>query len=127
MIYSKVCIIGRPNVGKSCLFNRIIGRRSAIVSPEAGVTRDRHDAFVFWKTKKFLLVDTGGLEFSASDNLDQLMREQIELAVFQANTLLCVFDGAAGVRPADHEVVQKLRQYGKEIFWVVNKIDDPRH
>ena len=92
MIYPKVAIVGRPNVGKSTLFNSLVGRKSAIVARESGVTRDRHDAFIFWNHRKFLLIDTGGLEPVAHTELDRLMYEQIQLALNEAKLIIFVLN-----------------------------------
>ncbi|MBI2027582.1 MAG: ribosome biogenesis GTPase Der [Deltaproteobacteria bacterium] len=127
MKYSQVAIIGRPNVGKSTLFNRIVKRRSAIVSPEAGVTRDRHDALVFGKTKKFQLIDTGGLEPTILSELDRLMQEQVHIALQQSHLLLYVMDGTQGLHPVDKDFIRELRKMSKNILLVINKMDDPLH
>ncbi len=132
MIYQKVAIIGRPNVGKSSLFNRILKKRSAIVSPQPGVTRDRHEAFVYWESKKFLLIDTGGLEPSSSvipekSGIQRLMQEQIDLALASSDILLFVLDGKEGLHPTDEEILDLLRRKEKKIFFVINKMDDPTH
>ena len=127
MIYPKVAIVGRPNVGKSTLFNSLVGRKSAIVARESGVTRDRHDAFIFWNHRKFLLIDTGGLEPVAHTELDRLMYEQIQLALNEAKLIIFVLDSHEGLHPLDHEVAVRLRETGKPILYAVNKMDDPRH
>ena len=121
-----VAIIGRPNVGKSTLFNKILGVKTAIVDDVAGVTRDRNYADASYRTRKFRLVDTGGLEPSASDGMLGLIRRQSELAIAEADILLFVMDGRSGLMPADHEVVRLLRGTTKPVFFVVNKIDTPK-
>ena len=127
MIYPKVAIVGRPNVGKSTLFNSLVGKKSAIVARESGITRDRHDAFIFWNHKKFILIDTGGLEPVAHTELDRLMHEQINLAIASACLIIFVLDSHEGLHPLDHGVGLRLRETGKPILYVVNKMDDPRH
>src|SRR2546430_16668952 len=98
-----VAIIGRPNVGKSTLFNRIIGRRDAIVDAQPGVTRDRHFAAAEWNGQRFWLVDTGGLVPQASDPLSQAVRAEVELAIAESDALLVVVDGSARGHPGDRE------------------------
>lgn len=121
-----VAIIGRPNVGKSTLFNKILGVKTAIVDDVAGVTRDRNYADATYRGRKFRLVDTGGLDPSASDGMLALIRRQSELAIAEADILMFVMDGRSGLMPADHEVVRLLRGATKPVFFVVNKIDTPK-
>jgi GTP-binding protein len=126
-----VAIIGRPNVGKSTLFNRLIGRRQAIVDDRPGVTRDRHFAAAEWNGRRFWLVDTGGLVPRATDPLNRAVKEQVELAVAECDVLLLVVDVAEGVTPADAEIAQELRRAGRPVLLVANKADrlpdDTRH
>ena len=121
-----VAIIGRPNVGKSALFNRLIGDHKAIVSEEAGTTRDRHFARADWAGKHFWLVDTGGLTDDPSIPMDVEIRKQVDEAIDEADLLLFVVDAKAGVHPGDLAVVDMLRRAGKPWLVVANKVDDPR-
>lgn len=118
-----VAIVGRPNVGKSTLFNRIIGRRKSIVTPEAGVTRDRIYGEVAWKKGRFSLVDTGGLVLGASSNISSLIRKQVEVAIEEASLILFLADGREGLVHADKEIGKMLRKASVPIILVVNKID----
>ncbi len=122
-----VAIVGRPNVGKSTLFNRIIGRNLAIVEDVPGVTRDRNYAEAEWEGKHFLLVDTGGFEPEAEDLMYTKMREQTTLAVEEADYILFLLDGKEGLLPSDIEVSQRLRASGKPVIYAVNKVDGARH
>jgi len=118
-----VAIVGRPNVGKSTLFNRILGRRKAIVDNFSGVTRDRHYAEVRRFGRPFLLIDTGGFEPASTDRLLTQMREQTQLAIEEADVILFVADGPQGLTPSDLEVANLLRRVEKPVFCAVNKID----
>jgi len=126
-----VAIIGRPNVGKSTLFNRLIGRREAIVDPRPGVTRDRNFGTADWNGRRFWLVDTGGLVPGASDALSQAIRTQVEAAVAEGDVLLFVVDVETGLHPADLEIAQYLRTARRPVLVVANKADqipdDTRH
>jgi GTP-binding protein len=119
-----VAIIGRPNVGKSTLFNRILGGRDAIVSEQAGTTRDRHFGETEWGGRRFWLVDTGGLIPSSTDSMDVSVREQVELAVEEADLIVLVLDGKEGLNPVDREIATRLRQWGRPVIVAVNKLDD---
>ena len=121
-----VAIIGRPNVGKSTLFNKILGEKIAIVDDVPGVTRDRNYADATYRNRKFRLVDTGGLDLSASDSMLSLIRRQSELAIAEADILIVLLDGRAGLTPPDHEVVRLLRGVTKPLFYAINKIDTPK-
>ncbi len=121
-----VAIIGRPNVGKSELFNRIVGEHTAIVAEEAGTTRDRHFARTDWAGHAFWLVDTGGITGEAQSPMDVEIRRQVDQAVQEADFLLFVLDAKAGLHPADHHVAEFLRHSGKPWLVVANKVDDPR-
>ena len=120
-----IAIIGRPNVGKSALFNRIIGDHSAIVSDEAGTTRDRHFALAEWNTRQFWLVDTGGLADDPRIPMDLEIRRQVMEAIGEADLLLLVVDAKAGLHPSDSRVVDLLRDSQKPWILVANKVDDP--
>jgi GTPase len=119
-----VAIIGRANVGKSTLFNRLTRSSKALVADIPGVTRDRLYGPVTWDDHRFLLVDTGGL-VGGEDDLRELVRGQAEAAVAEADALILVMDGKEGPQPADEEVVAYLRRAAKPVFLVVNKIDHP--
>lgn len=121
-----IAIVGRTNVGKSSLFNSIVGRTVSIVEDQPGVTRDRNYAFVDRFGFPFTLVDTGGLIGEEESNpLHQEVRKQCEFAIREADLVLCVFDGLHGVHPLDSEVVDFLRRSGKSILWVANKCEKP--
>ena len=120
-----VALIGRPNVGKSALFNRLVGERAAIVSEEAGTTRDRHFGRVDWGGRDFWLVDTGGLTDDPSA-MDTEIHRQVQQAIDEADLLLLVVDAKAGVHPNDTGVVELLRDSGKPWLLVANKVDDAR-
>ena len=124
---SVVAIVGRPNVGKSTLFNRIIGRNLAIVEDMPGVTRDRNYAEAEWRGKRFLLVDTGGFEPESEDPMFSRMREQTTLAMEEADLIIFLMDGQQGLLPTDIEVSHLLRASGKPVLYAVNKVDGERH
>jgi GTP-binding protein len=121
-----VAIIGRPNVGKSTLFNKILGTKTAIVDDVPGVTRDRNYADATYRERRFRLVDTGGLDLSASDRMLTLIRQQSKIAIAEADILIFLLDGRSGLTPSDHEVVRLLRGVTKPVFFAVNKIDTPK-
>lgn len=118
-----VAVVGRPNVGKSTLFNKLAGKRISIVEDTPGVTRDRIFTEVEWLTKYFTLVDTGGIEPANDDIILTQMRNQAMLAMDMAHVILFVVDGKAGLTAADKEVAQMLRKTKKPVILVVNKID----
>lgn len=122
---SIVALIGRPNVGKSTLFNRLCKTRKAIVDPTPGVTRDRHYEKVVWNERRFILIDTGGLDVDKEDVMVDRIREQTMQAIDEADIILFILDARGGVTPADHEVADLLRRTDKPTFHVVNKIDSP--
>jgi len=121
-----VAIIGRPNVGKSTLFNRMLGKRTAIVDDVPGVTRDRNYADATYRNRPYRLVDTGGLDPSASEGMLALIKRQSELAIAEADLLILLMDGRTGLTTPDQEVVRLLRGTTKPLFVVINKIDTPK-
>ncbi len=120
-----VAIVGRPNVGKSTLFNKLTGKRLAIVEDTPGVTRDRIYAPAEWCGREFLLIDTGGIEPASDDNLLRLMREQAQLAIEMANVIVLVCDLRSGVTANDADIAPLLLRSGKPIVLAVNKVDAP--
>jgi len=126
-----VAVVGRPNVGKSTFFNRVIGGRVAIVDDAPGVTRDRNFAKADWAGRHFFLVDTGGIIEGSNEPLDRAIREQAYAAVQEADAILFLVDGKAGVHPLDERLADILRKSGPRVLLVVNKMDnlpnDARH
>lgn len=122
-----VAIVGRPNVGKSTLFNRLIGRRLAIVEDTPGVTRDRIYADAQWLNHTFTLIDTGGIEPESEDIIAKQMRRQAELAIETADVILFLTDGREGLTAADEEVAAMLRKSNKPVVLAVNKLDAPKY
>lgn len=120
-----VAIVGRPNVGKSALFNRLCGGRVAIVEGTPGVTRDRIYGSARWLEREFIVVDTGGIEGRPEDLISQHVRRQAELAIESADVILFVVDGRDGLVAGDEEVAEMLRRSDKPVVLAVNKIDDP--
>ena len=120
-----VAIVGRPNVGKSTLFNRIVGRRIAIVAERSGVTRDRQFADAEWAGRDFFLVDTGGISEVPERPLDREVREQVLEAIERAQAIVLVTDGQEGPHPVDEHVADLLRRSGRPVVLAVNKLDDP--
>ena len=123
MTVPTVAIVGRPNVGKSTLFNRIVGGRRAIVDDRPGVTRDRHFAATDWNGHKFWLVDTGGW-IGAGDELSGAIRAQVEAAIQQSDAIILVVDVQVGAHPADFEVAEVLRPYRSRVLLAANKSDN---
>ncbi len=121
-----LAIVGRPNVGKSTFFNRIIGERRAIVEDIPGVTRDRIYAEAEWNGKEFAVIDTGGIEVRTDDTILAQMRDQAVVAMDMADVILFMTDGKEGLTTADREVASMLRRTGKKVILVVNKVDAPR-
>lgn len=120
-----VAIVGRPNVGKSALFNRLAGSRIAIVEDEPGVTRDRIYTDIEWQGRRFTLIDTGGLEPGVHSGFAPSVARQVEVAVSEADLLLMLVDARAGLTPVDEEIAAILRRSGKKVLLVVNKVDSP--
>jgi GTP-binding protein len=121
-----VAIVGRPNVGKSTLFNRLVGERVAIVEDIPGTTRDRVYGVGEWNGRRFTVVDTGGLELSPGSHIEERVQDQARVAIEESDLVLFVVDAAAGIAPLDHEVADRLRRAGKPTILVVNKADNPR-
>lgn len=121
-----VAIVGRPNVGKSTLFNRLVGRRTAIVHDEPGVTRDRHYGTVTSYNRQYMLVDTGGFDPDSDDPMKQNIKKQIDIAIGEADVVVCVLDGSAPPTPADRAELALLRRAGKPVIYCANKADSTR-
>ena len=119
----KVAIIGRPNVGKSTLFNRLVGRKVAIVHDKPGVTRDRREAETKLNDLKFLVVDTAGYEYSKQDSLEKRMWEQTHRAIEEADVTLFLFDARDGLQPYDEHLAQLVRMSGKPVILLANKCE----
>jgi GTPase len=118
-----LAIVGRPNVGKSTLFNRLVGERKAIVHDLPGVTRDRNYGSAEWSGKKFLVVDTGGLDTEAEEGLEERVQEQSRSAILEADVILFLLDGKGGLNPIDRQAIKQLRKANKPVFFAVNKLD----
>ncbi len=127
MSIPQIAIIGRANVGKSTLFNKIIKKRAAIVNDLPGVTRDRMFSRAEWFGKPFMVIDTGGLDLSTDNEIELQVKEQADIAIAEADTVLFVGDGQQGLTPQDREVINKVRSSGKPLYVLVNKVDDPKH
>ncbi len=122
-----VAIVGRPNVGKSSLFNRIIGKREAIVDNQAGVTRDRHYGSTTWNGKTFTIIDTGGYLPDSHEMFDVAIKEQVEIAIEQADVILFVVDVQTGATKTDIDIARILKsRHTKKIYLAINKVDDER-
>lgn len=121
-----VCIVGRPNVGKSTLFNRIVGRRLAVVDPTPGVTRDRLYAETDCNGKRFAVVDTGGLVMQSEDEMQQEITSQAQIAIDEADAIIFLVDGKVGIHKDDEAIARSLMKSGRPALLVVNKIDGPK-
>lgn len=122
-----VAIVGKPNVGKSTLFNRLIGQHAAITQNVPGVTRDRIYGRCSWLEKHFSLIDTGGLMPVADDPMMSFVQLQTRIAIDEADVIVCLFDAQQELTATDYEVVELLRHSNKPIYYVANKIDSPTH
>ncbi|MCX6274061.1 MAG: ribosome biogenesis GTPase Der [Bacteroidetes bacterium] len=121
-----VAIVGRPNVGKSTLFNRLTESRQAIVDEQSGVTRDRHYGFSEWAGRTFSVIDTGGYVRGSEDIFEGEIRKQVEIAIEEASVIMLVVDVESGITDLDDAVVKMLRKGKKKIFLVANKVDNPQ-
>jgi GTP-binding protein len=121
-----VAIVGRPNVGKSTLFNRLIGQRKSIVDDKPGITRDRIYDHVSWRGKMFAVIDTGGYLPDSADQMDEAIREQVEIAMDEADLILFVADVRTGITEIDMDIASILRKSQRNVMLVVNKVDDER-
>src|SRR3954471_19641548 len=121
-----VAIVGFPNVGKSTLVNRLTGTRAAVVHEMPGVTRDRKELVCEWRNKRFLLIDTGGVDIADPTPITRSIADQAREAVAEADLVLFVLDAQTGITPGDEEVAQILREAKKPVLVLANKIDDPK-
>lgn len=121
--FPTVSVIGRPNVGKSTLFNRIVGRRKSIVQEESGTTRDRVTSLINWEGHLFNLIDTGGMQFEKKNQIEKYIDQEVEKAIEVSQVILMVADGKTGLNPLDEMIAKKIRGLKKKIFLAVNKID----
>ena len=120
---SLVAIVGRPNVGKSTLFNRLVGMRQAIVDDVSGVTRDRHYGRCEWCGREFSVVDTGGYTTNSEDIFESAIREQVQIAINEADVVLFMVEASTGVTDYDSEIADVLRRSKKPVVLCVNKVD----
>ena len=119
-----VAIVGRPNVGKSTLYNRLIGMRQAIIDDISGVTRDRQYGWTDWNGKTFTVVDTGGFVMNSNDIFETAIRSQVKIAMEEAGAIIFMVDVLTGITDLDEEVAGMLRRANKPVFLVVNKVDN---
>src|SRR6478672_4460541 len=120
-----VAIVGFPNVGKSTLVNRLTGSRAAVVHETPGVTRDRKELLCEWRNRRFLLIDTGGVDIADKSEITRSIADQARAAVKEADLVLFVVDARAGITPGDEELAEILRVSHKPVIVLANKIDDP--
>ena len=120
-----ISIVGRTNVGKSTLFNALVGHRASIVEDIAGVTRDRHYGYVSRFEFPFTLIDTGGLIGEEGSGLEDEVQEQARVAIEESDLALVIFDGIAGPHAYDGEIVKRMRRSGKKVLYVINKCEKP--
>ena len=118
-----IAIVGRPNVGKSTLFNRLVGQREAIVDPTSGVTRDRHYGLSDWNGHQFSVIDTGGYVDNSEDIYESEIKKQVNLAIDEADVIIFMVDVREGLTPMDEDVAIMLRRSGKKVLLVSNKVD----
>ena len=123
---SIVAIVGRPNVGKSTFFNRLIQKRDAIVDSQSGVTRDRHYGYSFWNGKEFTVIDTGGFMLGVEDNFEKEINSQVMIAIEEADIVVFVVDVETGVSSMDYEISRLLHKSSKEVVLAVNKVDNSK-
>src|SRR3954452_24473184 len=121
-----VAIVGFPNVGKSTLVNRLTGTRAAVVHETPGVTRDRKELICEWRSKRFLLIDTGGVDIADATPITRSIADQAREAGSEADVVLFVMDAQLGITPGDEEVAQILREAHKPVLVIANKIDDAK-
>jgi len=121
-----VAVIGRPNVGKSTLFNRILGSQRAIVHDIAGVTRDRHYAEAEWAGRSFTIIDTGGFIPRSADVIEQAVREQAKMAIEEADAVIFIVDAVAGPTPLDYDIADSIRKTEKKVLLTANKVDSQK-
>src|SRR5438094_5478324 len=121
-----IAIVGRPNVGKSTVFNRLIGQRRSIVTDEPGITRDRIYGIIHWDRRAYEVVDTGGIIPGEQTEIPVRILEQAQIAIDSAALILFVVDGRSGITPPDQELIRLLRRTGKPVFLIVNKIDSEK-
>src|ERR687894_1972759 len=127
MALPKVAVVGYPNVGKSTLVNRLSETRETVVHPQAGVTRDRKEVEADWNGRRFLLVDTGGVDLEERDSLARSVQLQARQALSEAEVAVLVVDSRAGMRPGDAELASELRGSQVPVVVAANKVDDVRH
>jgi len=121
-----IAIVGRPNVGKSTLFNRMARKKLAVIEDTPGITRDRLYGEAMWNDRSFLVVDTGGFQYEPDEDIIRQVNKQVLLAVQEADIIILLLDAESGLLPHDMELIEMLRKYGKKVYYAVNKIDGPR-
>src|SRR5215218_5962798 len=127
MALPKVAIVGFPNVGKSTLVNRLTGTREAVVHPESGVTRDRKEIETEWNGRRFVLVDTGGVDLEEENDLARAVQAQARQALAESDVAVLVVDARSGIRPGDAELAAELRRSRTPVLVAANKVDDIRN